>query len=44
VVNGYTGVIAGQYPKSWIKISLAVFLAILIIVIVVLMVSSNSQR
>jgi hypothetical protein len=24
VVNGYTGVIAGKYPKSWIKITLAV--------------------
>jgi hypothetical protein len=24
VLNGYTGVIAGKYPKSWIKITLAV--------------------
>jgi hypothetical protein len=24
VINGYTGAIAGQYPKSWIKITLAV--------------------
>ena len=24
VVNGYTGVIAGKYPKSWVKISLAI--------------------
>ncbi len=24
VVNGYTGTIAGQYPKSWVKIGLAV--------------------
>ena len=24
VVNGYTAAIAGQYPKSWIKITLAV--------------------
>ena len=24
VINGYTGVIAGKYPKSWIKITLAV--------------------
>jgi len=24
VVNGYTGVIAGKYPKSWLKITLAV--------------------
>jgi hypothetical protein len=24
VLNGYTGAIAGRYPKSWIKITLAV--------------------
>jgi uncharacterized membrane protein YccC len=24
VVNGFTGAIAGEYPKSWIKITLAV--------------------
>ena len=24
VINGYTGVIAGKYPKSWIKITLVV--------------------
>jgi hypothetical protein len=24
VINGYTGVIAGRYPKSWIKITLAI--------------------
>ncbi len=24
VINGYTGVIAGKYPKSWVKITLAV--------------------
>jgi hypothetical protein len=24
VINGYTGAIAGRYPKSWIKITLAV--------------------
>ncbi len=34
VANGYTGSIAGKYPKSWIKISLLV-LAILIILLVV---------
>ena len=28
VINGYTGAIAGKYPKSWVKIFLAV-LAIL---------------
>jgi hypothetical protein len=24
VINGYTGAIAGKYPKSWIKITLLV--------------------
>src|SRR6202021_4293355 len=24
VINGYTGTIAGKYPKSWVKITLAV--------------------
>jgi hypothetical protein len=28
VVNGYTGTIAGKYPKSWIKITLAVLAAL----------------
>jgi hypothetical protein len=23
-MNGYTGAIAGKYPKSWVKITLAV--------------------
>src|SRR5438046_10731590 len=31
VINGYTGAIAGRYPKSWIKITLAV-LAVLVAV------------
>ncbi len=44
VINGYTGAIAGRYPRSWIKISLAVFVAILIIAIVVLVTSSHTQR
>jgi hypothetical protein len=24
VINGYTGAIAGKYPKSWVKITLAI--------------------
>ncbi len=28
VINGYTGTIAGKYPKSWIKITLAVLAAL----------------
>jgi hypothetical protein len=31
VINGYTGAIAGRYPKSWVKITLAV-LALLVFV------------
>jgi hypothetical protein len=31
VINGYTGTIAGNYPKSWIKITLAI-LAVLAMV------------
>lgn len=28
VINGYTGTIAGEYPKSWVKILLAILLAL----------------
>jgi len=31
VVNGSTGVIAGKYPKSWIKITVAVLAALAVI-------------
>lgn len=30
VVNGYTGQIAGKYPLSWVKITLAVILALIV--------------
>jgi hypothetical protein len=33
VINGYTGAIAGRYPKSWVKILFAV-LAVLALLIV----------
>jgi len=33
VVNGYTGSIAGKYPFSWVKITLAVLVAIVLVVI-----------
>lgn len=39
-INGYTGTIAGRYPKSWIKITLAV-LAILAVAIVLLLLSNH---
>jgi hypothetical protein len=34
VVNGYTGTIAGQYPKSWIKITLLVIAILAVIGII----------
>ena len=34
VVNGYTGRIAGEYPKSWWKIALLVLLALIAVIIV----------
>jgi DNA-directed RNA polymerase subunit RPC12/RpoP len=36
VINGYTGTIAGLYPKSWIKITLAVLAGLLVAGILVL--------
>lgn len=36
VINGYTGAIAGDYPKSWIKITLAILTALIIVLILVL--------
>jgi hypothetical protein len=35
VINGYTGTLSGEYPKSWIKIALAV-LAVLMVILVYL--------
>ncbi len=42
VVNGYTGALAGKYPLSWIKITLAV-LAVLIVVLIGLAVYYSNQ-
>jgi hypothetical protein len=39
VMNGYTGKISGEYPKSWVKITLAV-LAVIIFVMIVLAATS----
>jgi hypothetical protein len=41
LANGVTGTIVGQYPKSWIKITLAVLFAIIIVTIIVAL---QSQR
>jgi hypothetical protein len=37
VVNGYTGAIAGKYPKSWIKITLAVLGALVVLACLLLL-------
>jgi hypothetical protein len=34
VMNGYTGKISGDYPKSWVKITLAVLVVIIFVTIV----------
>ena len=36
VVNGYTGRMAGEYPKSWWKIALLVLLAIVALIVVIM--------
>lgn len=33
VVNGHTGKVAGEYPKSWVKITLAVLLALVLLIV-----------
>ncbi len=33
VVNGHTGQVAGEYPKSWVKIALAVLLVLVVLVV-----------
>ena len=40
LINGYTGAIAGKYPKSWIKITLAV-LALLAVIGLALLLSNR---
>jgi len=30
VINGYTGSISGAYPKSWVKIGLAVLAGLIV--------------
>ncbi|MGE0684498.1 MAG: zinc ribbon domain-containing protein, partial [Candidatus Binatia bacterium] len=34
VINGSTGAISGEYPKSWVKISIAVMLAIIVLLLI----------
>ncbi len=40
-MNGFTGTIAGEYPKSWVKVSL---LVIAIIVAIAIALSLGSHR
>jgi hypothetical protein len=37
IVNGVTGRMAGDYPKSWVKIALLVLLAIVVLVVVAML-------
>jgi hypothetical protein len=41
VINGYTGVIAGEYPKSWVKIT---FLVLFILLVAGLFIFFANQR
>lgn len=34
VINGSTGAISGEYPKSWVKISIAVLLAVIVLLLI----------
>jgi capsular polysaccharide biosynthesis protein len=43
VINGYTGAISGVYPKSWVKILLAV-LAGLAVAGIIALVAGHSHR
>jgi len=40
-MNGFTGAVQGEYPKSWIKVTL---LVVAIIVVVLIAVSLGSHR
>ncbi len=42
IVNGYTGTVAGHYPKSWVKITLLV-LAILLVIITIAMLAHHHR-
>jgi hypothetical protein len=41
VINGYTGVIAGKYPKSWVKITLAVLAGLAVAGLIALVANSR---
>jgi hypothetical protein len=41
VVNGCNGSIAGDYPKSWIKISLAVLAGLIVALVIIVLIAMN---
>ncbi|HTI98844.1 MAG TPA: hypothetical protein VL527_08145 [Dongiaceae bacterium] len=41
VINGYTGAIAGKYPKSWVKIFFALLAGLVVAGVIVLMASQH---
>jgi hypothetical protein len=43
VINGYTGAIAGKYPKSWVKIFFAV-LGGMAVLIIIMLIASKGHR
>jgi hypothetical protein len=40
-MNGFTGTVQGEYPKSWIKVTL---LVVAIIVVILIALSLGSRR
>jgi hypothetical protein len=41
VINGFTGAIAGDYPKSWVKIALLVLAVVIVIAIIAIFVGEQ---
>ena len=41
VINGYSGTIAGRYPKSWVKILFAILAALALAGIIALVANSR---
>jgi hypothetical protein len=35
VLNGYTGAVAGRYPISWIKVTVAIAIAVAIVITII---------
>ncbi len=41
LANGYTGTLAGEYPKSWVKIFFAILAAIIVLIILISLSGNN---